>query len=227
MIKEIIQYFKKGNDNKDLSYKALRRLIGVMGILLPLICILGGCFIACIPIQQSISIYYYTNMRDFFVGLMFVVSFFLLTYKGYNRLDFFITLITGFAGLGVALFPCFNELYKTQRVGIFQLNIDVSDTIHLASAGSFFILLAINSIFLFTRKNHEEPTPEKGTRNIIYIVCGIIILISLTIIFICMQLLSDKQLFDSKIVLILEAIALLAFGTSWLIKGETLFTDKK
>jgi hypothetical protein len=227
MVKEIIQYFKKGNDNKDLSYKALRRLIGVMGILLPLICILGGCLIACIPIQQSISIYYYTNMRDFFVGLMFVVSFFLLTYKGYNRLDFFITLITGIAGLGVALFPCFNELYKLQRVGIFQLNINLSNTIHLASAGSFFILLAINSIFLFTRQNHELPTPQKGTRNIIYIVCGVVILICLAIIFICMHFMPAEQLYNTKIILILEAIALLAFGTSWLIKGETLFTDKK
>jgi len=72
-------------------------------------------------------------MRDFFTGLMFVVSIFLITYKGYNVIDFVITTITGVMGLGVAIFPCYNELFKTQTVGIFQLITNTSDKIHLTS----------------------------------------------------------------------------------------------
>ena len=121
MINEIVKYLDKKNDNLIISYKALRRLIGILGILLPVINILGGCLIGEEPIQQSISMYYYTNMRDFLVGLLFVVSLFLITYKGYNLIDLIVSSIIGIAGLGVAIFPCFNELFITQRVGIFQL----------------------------------------------------------------------------------------------------------
>lgn len=121
------KYLGKKNESMILSYKALRRLIGVFGILLPFTCILGGWSIARIPVQETISAYYYTNMRDFFTGLMFVVSLFLITYKGYTVIDFVITTITGIMGLGVALFPCYNELFKTQKVGIFQLLPNTSD----------------------------------------------------------------------------------------------------
>ena len=225
MIKEIIKYLSKENDDLIISYKTLRCLIGILGILLPLINILGGCFIANIPIQQSISMYYYTNMRDFLVGLLFVVSLFLITYKGYNLTDLIISTIIGITGLGVAIFPCLSECCETPRVGIFQLLQSTSNYIHLSCAILFFVLLAINSIFLFTRTGVVDVTPRKITRNKIYIVCGVVILVCVLGLILSYFILSPKQRFDSKIFLILESIALLAFGISWLIKGETLFAD--
>jgi len=225
--KSIIKYLGKKNESIILSYSALRRLIGICGILLPLINILGGWSITNIPVQETISAYYYTNMRDFFTGLMFVVSIFLITYKGYNVIDFVITTITGVMGLGVAIFPCYNELFKTQTVGIFQLITNTSDKIHLTCAALFFILLAINSIFLFTRTNKEITTSRKKIRNSVYRGCGIIILICVTSNALFTFILSNDQLFKSKIILILESVALTAFGISWLIKGKTLLTDKK
>ncbi len=225
MLKEIIKYLGKENDNLIISYKALRRLIGVMGILLPLINVLGGCLIAKIAIQQSISMYYYTNMRDFLVGLMFVVSLFLITYKGYSFIDLLVSTAIGIAGLGVAIFPCYNELV-TERVGIFQLYSVNSNYIHLSCAVIFFVLLAINSIFLFTRTSQVKVTLQKITRNKIYVVCGIVILICVLGLLLSYFMLTPEQRFETKIFLIIESIALLAFGISWLIKGETLFTDK-
>ena len=228
MTSGIIKYLTKKNDNLIISYKALRRLIGIMGILLPIINILGGCLIAKIPVQQSISMYYYTNMRDFFVGLMFVVSLFLITYKGYNTLDLIISIITGAAGLGVAIFPCFSELYIGQKVGIFQLSPETSFIVHLTCAALFFVLLAFTSIFLFTQKhkNSSLVTPQKKRRNLVYIVCGILMLACVLGILICILILTKQQLYDSKIILIFESIALFSFGVSWLVKGETLFKDK-
>jgi hypothetical protein len=227
MFNGLIKFLCKRNDGLILSYKALRRLIGILGILLPFINILGGKIISNIPIQESISIYYYTNMRDFFVGLLFIVSIFLITYKGYNSLDFIITTITGFSGLGIALFPCSNiELILNQRVGIFQLTSGISNKIHLICAAIFFTLLAVNSLFLFTQKNIEKVTPQKKIRNSVYVVCGITILISILGILLSNLLLPDEQIFKYRIILISETIALSAFGISWLIKGETLFTDK-
>lgn len=221
----ILKYLNKGNNDIVISYKALRRLIGVLGILLPLICIIGGLLFTADPIQQSISLYYYSNMRDFLVGILFVVSLFLITYKGTRVIDLIITSITGIAGLCIAIFPCYNELYETQRVGIFQLYPITSNIVHLTFASLFFILLAINSIFLFTRKS-DTVTPQKLIRNRIYLVCGIIILACFLGLVICMLMLTQEQKFESKIILILESIALLAFGISWLVKGQTIIPDK-
>lgn len=226
MIDGILKYLHKGNKDIIISYKTLRRLIGFLGILLPLICIAGGLLFTTDAVQQSISLYYYSNMRDFLVGILFVVSLFLITYKGTHVIDMIITTITGIAGLCVAIFPCYNELYETVRVGIFQLYPATSNIVHLTFASLFFILLAVNSIFLFTRKS-DVVTPQKLKRNTIYITCGIIILVCFIGLVICMLTLTQEQKFESKIILILEAIALLAFGISWLVKGQTIIPDRK
>lgn len=226
MIRGIIKYLHKGNKDIVISYKSLRRLIGFLGILLPLVCVFFGLFFGDYPVQQSISIYYYTNVREFLVGLLFVMGLFLMTYKGTNILDNLITTITGIAALCVALFPCYNEEFETVRVGIFQLYPIDSNKVHLTFAALFFILLAVNSIFLFTRKS-DPVTPQKIKRNRIYITCGIIILACFVGLIICMLTLSQQQKFDSKIILIFEAIALWAFGISWLVKGQTIIPDKQ
>lgn len=225
MFTKLKDYLSQVNDDRIISYKALRRLIGILGIMLPFVCVLGGWLFSKESIQSSISLYYYTNMRDFLVGLLFLVSMFLITYKGKLVIDMVVSTITGIAGLGVAIFPCLIEQCCPHGVGIFQLYPVNSNVIHLTCAALFFTLLAINSIFLFTRLD-KPVTPEKLIRNRIYITCGIIILACLVGLVISM-ILSPEFRANTRIILILETIALLAFGTSWLIKGETLFVDKQ
>jgi small-conductance mechanosensitive channel len=218
--------FRKRNRSIIISYLTLRKLIGILGILLPFICVLGGFLFSDFPIRSSISSYYHTNMRDFFVGLLVGVSLFLLTYKGYERIDNIVTGIIGFAGLNVAIFPCLNTIAPTEPVGIFQISPVLSNNIHLISAFTFFFLLAINSIFIFTlTKSKSIPkTRNKKIRNYIYIGCGVVILLSLLILFI--RALVGAEVENSKTLLVFETIMLLAFGISWLVKGETLFKDK-
>ena len=225
MITSIVKYLSKSNKNIVISYKTLRTLIGILGILLPFICMLGGWWFAKETVQSSISLYYYTNMRDFLVGLLFVVSLFLITYKGTLVIDLVVSTLIGICGLGVSIFPCYIEQCCLHGVGIFQLYPKDSNIIHLTCAVLFFLLLALNSIFLFTRKQPNE-TPEKLVRNKIYITCGIVILICLLGLVISMAFLSPQQRESSRIFLILETIALFAFGTSWLVKGQTIIPDK-
>ena len=63
-----------------ISYLAMRRLTGILGISLPFIVILGGLSQSDPGLQGSISGYYYTNMRDLFVGILSGVALFLLSY---------------------------------------------------------------------------------------------------------------------------------------------------
>lgn len=82
------------------------------------------------------------------------------------------------------------------------------------------------SIFLFTKSDQskENQTPQKRTRNIVYIVCGVIMILSILILGIYFIEHGNK---DSRIVFSLEILSLLAFGISWLTKGEALFGDKQ
>ncbi len=194
-------------------------------MLLPFICVFGGLLISGIPICSSISSYYHTNMRDIFVGILIGVSLFLMTYKGYEKIDNIVTAMSGLAALGVVIFPSRCSFVSTEPLGIFQISPTISDKIHAVCSVIFFILLAINSIFLFTlTKSRDIPkTRNKKIRNYIYIGCGIIILLSLVILLV--RSLVGVEVENDKTLLIFETIMLLAFGVSWLVKGKTLFKD--
>lgn len=214
---------KKGS--LAVSYLALRQIIGLLGILLPVVCIVGGLIFAKLGVQSSISAYYHTNMRDFFVGLMVCTGLFMLTYGGYDLLDRIISLALAVTALGIAFFPCLGS--TEVRVGILQFTPKVANVIHSTSAITFFVLLAFNSYFLFTKTNPEKPmTPQKLHRNVVYRVCGIVIISAAALAALFILLLNSKQEEASKVILIFESIMLLAFGVSWLTKGEAILGDK-
>ena len=224
MVKRIRAALTRRNRSIITSYMSLRNLIGWLGILLPVFCIIGGYFIKEHMIQGSISSYYYTNMRDFFVGVMFLVGLFLITYHGYDRLDTITFIIIGVFSLCVAIFPCFKADFK-DRIGIFNLLPKVSNVFHVISASAFFVLLAFTSLFLFTKHGEKPITREKKNRNIIYIICGIVMLVTM-IALVLLNLFGKDWIGQYPVVLIAEIILLWAFGISWLTKGQTIFPDK-
>ena len=213
------------NNELIISFITLRQCIGVLGILLPFVCILGG-LAAHFGIRPSVSSYYYTNMRDFFAGLLLIVGVFLITYHGYEKIDSIVNTLTGIAGMGIAFFPCMGA-DPSEHVGMFLLTAAHSRIIHAVFAAAFFSLLAFNSLFLFTRTNPKKKmTPNKIIRNRIYIACGIAIFASL-IALAAFAFFTTSEFMDRwKIVLLLEIVMLFAFGVSWLVKGETLWKDK-
>ncbi|MDI6800364.1 MAG: hypothetical protein QMD53_06890, partial [Actinomycetota bacterium] len=102
-----------------ISYKNLRRLIGILGMLLPLVCYLGGRLFSGLTLQRSISFYYYTNAGDLFVGLLVAVAMFMVTYQGYEVIDDVVSSVIGFMALGIAIFPClFSESVRRNKVAI-------------------------------------------------------------------------------------------------------------
>jgi hypothetical protein len=155
-----------------------------------------------------------------------------MSYKGYNLKDHIVTSLSGVFGIFIVLFPCNCPMAEKEPVvGFFQLAPKVSDIIHCTSAVIFFILLAYNSIALFTldgsEKNEDDSPKElsrnKRIKNIIFRVCGVGMLCGLI-----MVPLPLEDIIPAK-VFIAEAIALTFFGISWLVKGEVfgLLADKK
>jgi hypothetical protein len=200
--------------NLTYSYLALRKAVGWIGILLPFTMVTGVMLIfRGEAILKSISLYYYSGMRDVFVGAISAIALFLLFYRGYDRVDNWAGNFAGYFALGIAFFPTTKE-GPLNWIGI----------IHLICASAFFIIIAGFSLFLFTRRA-LRPTKRKLTRNKIYVICGLVIITCLLSIMVFFIFLQNKYP-DSCFVFWAETFALIAFGISWLTKGGTLYPDK-
>ena len=194
-----------------ISFLTLRRIIGALGVLLPVILAVWGFALrGSFEIQPSISDYYGLRTRDAFVGILFAIAWFLFAYRGYERKDDVAgDLACGFA-LGVALFPNSGSGWEK--------------AVHFGSALGLFLVLAYFSLALFT-KSGPSCSPRKRIRNRIYTVCGVIMLASIASIGLFYWLLEETAIAAVKPVFWLESLARWAFGISWFVKGETLWKD--
>jgi hypothetical protein len=208
-----------------ISYLALRTAIGVLGIALPIVVSLGALIIFQTGLQGSISGYYYTGMRNVLVGTLWATGFFLLSYKGYEPIDNILSNFACGAAVGISLFPTAPAAGATHQqviIGWF----------HLGFAGIFFGILIVFCLHLFTKTSSAKPTKQKLERNIVYEVCGysMIACISLLVVYSVLQAVlpmpSIAPLAALHPIYWLEAIALMAFGISWLTKGEAILKDK-
>lgn len=219
-----------GNNNPDqpliISYLSLRKFVGILGAALPFISVAGTfIFSDCRIILSSVSQYYYSIMGNFFVGSLCAIAVFLFSYNGYDIWDRILSVAAGIFAVVSAFFPThLSKLFISCDVNLRDSS-NLSNTIHIVSSALFFITLATTSIFMFT-KSKGLKTPRKIIRNKIYRVCGYTMLSALLLMGVY-QLPSIHIYFEKdKPIIFLEALALVAFGISWLIKGEFLLKDE-
>ncbi len=205
-------------DHQNLSYQTHRRIIGCLGLLLPpLLYLLAGLRhtkgLEPWELLNSLSAYYYTGAVAVFVGVLFALSLFLFTYPGYKGIsaDRIVGMVGGLAALGVALFP------TTAPDGVLAPAWwrDATRTIHYASAVILFGAFILFSLWLFRKSDKPNPSdrsPGKKLRNVVYLVCGCIMIG-------CM-IWAGSSHFTGSPIFWPEAIALWAFAISWLVKGE-------
>lgn len=209
--------------NSELWMRRVRNLAGFLGMILPWLSLAGAGLVARqfgLPDDfwrtLSISATYY--ITPFLTGILTAAAIVLMCYDGYDWRDNVVTTISGIFGIMIVLFPC-KCTVSADYVGAFQLPVNVSNFIHCFSACAFFILLSINSLFLFTLG--ESKTKMKKIRNVIYRVCSIGMLAALVLMVLPVSFFAKT--------FIVEAIALTFFGISWLVKGQVfgLFADKE
>lgn len=198
-----------------ISYLTLRKIVGILGVSLPVVLAIGAAAIFHEGIQYSISDYYYTGMGNVFVGMLWAIGIFLLSYKGYERKDDVAGDVACVCAIGVSLFP-------TSRP---DAPLSIIGAAHLIFAAALFLTLAYFSLFLFTKTDQAVPTLQKLQRNNVYRVCGIAILGCLLLIAIAAlpALKGPLHPYDPRFWL--ESIAIVAFGISWLTKGEAILAD--
>lgn len=227
----------KGHQAID-SYIIQRRALGILGLALPFLLFLGSQTSGWTPLKDSLSRYYFSNTRDIFVGVLISYSVFLISYRGYNRKDDVICNIAGTLALGIAVFPAVRPEDSLTMYYFEFLGNGTTRIIHYLCALTFFSFLGYISYSLFTI-SRGKLTVGKIKRNKFYRICGMLIFFSLLMIAITMGInfflksihsplssIYNRILETGRPVFILESIALFAFGSSWLVKGETLWKDK-
>lgn len=203
-----------------MSYLNLRRSIGVLGISLPFVVAIGKIVLQSPGILNSISAYYYSIMGDVFVGTLCATGVFLWSYQGYDRRDAIAATFTALAAIGVALFPTTPAINPT-------VNQTWIGMLHFMFAAAFFLALAYFALVLFRKTNPNVPaTRMKLMRNKVYTICGYTILAAIALIVALRYPPDDSAILTMSPVFWLESIACVAFGISWLVKGEAILSDE-
>ncbi len=203
---------------ESLSQQAHRRLIGILGLLLPLLLyVFAGLrhtvgLPAWTPLN-SISAYYYTGAVAIFVGVLFALALFLLTYPGYKGViaDRLLGLVGGTAAILVALFPT----SAPEGLSAPTWWSPYMRTVHYLSAVVLFVAFILFAIWLFRKSNiprRGDRPLEKRRRDDICLASGIIMVASV--------LWAASSMFTHAPIFIPESIAIIAFAVSWLTKGE-------
>jgi hypothetical protein len=226
--------YKDENSIWLTNSETLRKIVGVLGMALPLLLFLFLYFDNGFnqPLE-SISHYYYTRVGSIFIVILSLTAFFLIVYKGKDPIDFYISLIAGVFALFVVMFPTSNlteicgDINKKYCISILQHSA-LREGFHYASAGIFLICLSFMSIVLFTKsdKSRKERGKKKIIRNRIYRTCGAFIIISMLIVFSgFLNIIPSGFYNEYHVTFWAETLAVESFGFSWLIKGQTLFKD--
>lgn len=217
------------------SSYTLRKVIGILGMLLPLLLwamiLWYNNIIYPLP---SISHYYFTHASSIFVITLSLLAVFLIIYKGKEPVDFYFSLFAGIFAMCVVLFPTNNLVCEsctstnncvvtTWKEQLFR------EKIHFISAGLFLLCLAVMSFFLFTKSKlkGKERGPKKRLRNIIYQGCGVLIVLAILVAFLGNVYYPD-WCHKSSFIFWMEFVAVESFGFSWMVKGDSFacFRDK-
>ncbi|MGQ0814088.1 MAG: DUF998 domain-containing protein [Gemmatimonadota bacterium] len=203
------------------SYLSLRKAIGIIGTALPFVLAFGGMLLLQrADLEPSISAYYHTKvMGDVFVGALCAIGVFLWSYRGYDERDNFAGNVASIFAIGVALFPTTPALATASDVVIGRF--------HYVSAAGLFLTLAYFCLVLFGKTNTPNPTPKKLQRNRVYLLCGSTILTCIALIGILALMPDSAPIKRYSPVFWLEAAAIVAFGVSWLTKGEAILGDER
>jgi hypothetical protein len=227
----------------------LRQAVGWIGTLLPIVLLVGLAISSSQSRPDSMSGYYYTDMRNVFIGALCALGVFLATYDGYDDVDRWITNIAGLCALGVAFCPtkppvCADGARVCPAPSVRHLSTSqqVVGDIHLFFAAVTFVALGLmalrfakggttpSGLSTIDRIRYglgfgpptdgDQPQRYRG-ENLSYRVSGITILF-------CVILAALSNLLPASVnahwplLFIFEALAVFAFGFSWFVKGHTM-----
>jgi hypothetical protein len=229
------------SDDLAAAYGFLQMVVGVIAFGLPVVVVVGEWLLGTRgpwEVRASLSQYYFGDLRDVFVGSLFIFGFFFLSYHHRRRpgyeLDFYLTNTAAVASFLVALFP-------TPADGA---DLDWRGVVHLSAAGVVLAVMAFLVLHAFTKTHHfadespsaalrrlfRDPLEEAASlsigrrrRNRLYRTVGW----SMVGLLVATALRGVTPLLDwlplpASWFLWVEALFLWLFGTAWLVKSSAM-----
>ena len=123
------------------GYHTIRQGIGVLGVLFPVVLINIGGYFFYLDIQDSLSSYYTTPMRNVYIGLLCTIGICLLLYKGFSDLENWMLNAAGAFAFFTAIIPSSLPAVKGHPPYTWGL-------LHYTCAGLFFFLIGSVCFFL-------------------------------------------------------------------------------
>lgn len=221
------------------SYLWHRRIIGLLGVLLPG-ALLFGWILDVDPLPSSLSAHFHFDTGPLFIATWCIVGAFLISYHGYHWIDHLVTSAGGTGAIGLAQCPT-----PAAKEGSEVLSFCAAGAIHPAFVALFFISMIVLVACIFTRSNAvismnpdrttrlnlvrwcgflwyfipkspEESNARPGwkqVRDYTYMPAGLVMAVSgLLTIF-------SPESFGEMRVFWVEIAAISAFGVAWFIKG--------
>ena len=198
------------------TFLLLRKAIGWIGTLLPIVVIVGDAAFSAGPLPNSLSDYYYTPMRNILVGALCVLGVFLLLYDVSVRVDRWITNAAGIGVLGVAFLP------GSPPVPHLTTSQEVIGNLHVFFASIAFLGLAATMWrFGYAVSDGPDAPPPSPRGSVFYrasacVMLGFVLLSGVAILLPLSIQNSTLAIYDT------EAVAIFTFGISWLVKGKAL-----
>ncbi len=242
------------SDSYVISYHALRRLIGILGLLLPFLCwgvnglvnhfdlLNNPGFVDAsqsLPykpdgsLKSSISHFYYTAAGPLFTGILITVAVFLFCYNGYplsKKDDRFAWLtdkrLTVFAAVCALGIVIFPTSSETKITDNIHTYVSShgAGIAHFIFAALFFLAMAVLSIINFRRQPGKKVLSSPKSK--LFLVCGWGMIACLVLLFIYSIVpYSAVHWLPYYFVYLMEVIMLLLFGTAWLVKGKSIPTE--
>ena len=139
------------SDDPDFrkAFLKTRLVVGTIGVLMPPVIVIGNIiFFGQIGYQPSLSDYYFTDMRNWFVGSLWAIGAGLFVYLASrkNAWDSWLSFVAGLLAIAVALLP--TNAPNTART--------VTATLHVFCAGTLFALLGV-ICFRFGSRDGQRP----------------------------------------------------------------------
>lgn len=207
------------------GYHTIRRGIGILGFIFPLI-VLGWGFFAEVELLDSLSAYYYTPARDVYVGFLCTIGFCLHLYKGYlpdKDLGFFPRENLALDAAGVfAIFTAIIRAAPPEHIRLLALEPYTWGWLHSTCAILFFVCIGYVCIWRATDtlKDFKNQTLIKKYQWK-YITLGTLMVLLVFTVFL-LSLKSNKPQYLVYLVLGAEIAAVWIFSGYWLLKASEM-----
>ena len=205
-------------DSSTNAYAYLQKAVGLIAVTLPFVVAIGNDMSGGHGLKGSISAYYYTHLGNYFVGSLFALGVFFLSYN-YRplpdyRVDNYLSNVAAAMAVGVALFPTSSDGAEATGGGereVMRL-VRLRSAVPSALAGLRIAAPAAS----VAEEMRSFARPKSSTFACPF---GVIITFAIVMILVTEIVKPSKSL---HALFWLESIAVVSFGISWLVKGGFL-----